>query len=64
MAVCSTGAYDVDEGLMSSFPVRVSGGEYEIVEGLEVNDFARSKIDATVNELREERDSVTELGLI
>ena len=49
---------------MSSFPVRVSGGEYEIVEGLEVNDFARSKIDATVNELREERDSVTELGLI
>jgi malate dehydrogenase len=64
MAVCSTGAYDVDEGLMSSFPVRVSGGEYEIVEGLEVNDFARSKIDATVNELREERDSVRELGLI
>ncbi len=58
MAVCSTGAYDVDEGLMSSFPVRVSGGEYEIVEGLEVNDFARSKIDATVNELREERDGV------
>ena len=41
MAVCSTGAYDVDEGLISSFPVRVSGGEYEIVEGLEVNDFAR-----------------------
>jgi malate dehydrogenase len=49
---------------MSSFPVHVSGGEYEIVEGLEVNDFARSKIDATVNELREERDSVRELGLI
>ena len=64
MAVCSTGAYDVDEGLVSSFPVRVSGGDYEIAEGLEVNDFARSKIDATVNELREERDSVKELNLI
>jgi malate dehydrogenase len=64
MAVCSPGAYDVDEGLISSFPVRVSGGEYEIVEGLEVNDFARSKIDATVTELREERDGVQELGLV
>jgi malate dehydrogenase len=49
---------------MSSFPVRLSGGSYEIAEGLEVGDFARSKIDATVNELREERDSVRELGLI
>jgi malate dehydrogenase len=64
MAVCSPGAYDVDEGLISSFPVRVSGGGYEIAEGLEVDDFARSKIDATVNELREERDSVRELGLV
>ena len=64
MAVPSTGAYDVEEGLMSSFPVRVSGGGYEIVEGLEVGDFARAKIDATVNELKEERDSVRELGLI
>ena len=64
MAVPSTGAYDVEEGLMSSFPVRVSGGGYEVVEGLEVGDFARSKIDATVNELKEERDSVRELGLI
>jgi len=64
MAVPSTGAYDVEEGLMSSFPVRVSGGRYEIAEGLEVDDFARSKIDATVTELKEERDSVRELGLI
>src|SRR5919106_144784 len=64
MAVCSTGAYDVEEGLMSSFPVRLSGGNYEIAEGLEVEDFARGKIDATVNELKEERDSVKELGLI
>ena len=64
MAVPSTGAYDVEEGLISSFPVRVSGGSYEIAEGLEVDDFARGKIDATVNELKEERDSVRELGLI
>jgi malate dehydrogenase len=64
MAVASTGVYDVQEGLMSSFPVRLSGGGYEIVEGLEVDDFARGKIDATVNELKEERDSVRELGLI
>jgi malate dehydrogenase len=64
MAVHSTGAYDVEEGIISSFPVRVSGGGYEIAEGLEVEDFARGKIDATVNELKEERDSVRELGLI
>jgi malate dehydrogenase len=62
--VRSTGAYGVDEGLVSSFPVRVSGGSYEVVEGLEVEDFARSRIDNTVNELREERDAVKELQLI
>jgi malate dehydrogenase len=64
MAVPSRGAYSVDEGLVSSFPVRVSGGDYEVVEGLEIEDFARSKIDNTVNELREERDAVKELQLI
>jgi len=64
MAVVSRGAYGVDEGLISSFPVRVSGGEYEVVEGLDIEDFARSKIDNTVNELREERYAVKELGLI
>jgi len=64
MAVVSRGAYGVDEGLISSFPVRVSGGEYEVVEGLDIEDFARSKIDNTVNELREERDAVKGLGLI
>jgi malate dehydrogenase len=64
MAVRSGGEYDVEEGLISSFPVRCSGGSYEIVEGLEVNDFARSKIDATVNELKEERDAVKELSLV
>jgi malate dehydrogenase len=64
MAVRSGGEYDVEEGIISSFPVRLSGGTYEIAEGLEVDDFARGKIDATVNELKEERDSVQELGLI
>jgi malate dehydrogenase len=64
MVVRSGGEYGVEEGLMSSFPVRVSGGDYEIVEGLEVGDFAQSKIDATVNELKEERDAVKALGLV
>jgi malate dehydrogenase len=64
MAVRSNGEYDVDEGLISSFPLRVSGGSYEIAEGLEVDEFARGKIDTTVGELRDERDSVRELGLV
>jgi len=64
MAVPSDGAYDVDEGLISSFPCTCSGGEWSIVEGLEINDFARSKIEATVNELREEREAVRGLGLL
>jgi malate dehydrogenase len=64
MAVHSNGEYDVDEGLISSFPVRVSGGSYEIAEGLEIDDFARAKIDATANELKEEREGVRELGLV
>jgi malate dehydrogenase len=64
MVVRSGGEYGIEEGLMSSFPVRVSGGSYEIVEGLEVGDFAQSKIDATVNELKEERDAVRQLALV
>jgi malate dehydrogenase len=64
MAVPSDGSYDVDEGLVSSFPVRLSGGSYEIEQGLEIEDFARSKIDNTVAELREERDAVKGLNLI
>jgi malate dehydrogenase len=65
MAVPSDGSYGVEEGLVSSFPVRVTGGgTYSIEEGLEVGEFARSKIDATVNELGEERDAVKGLGLI
>jgi malate dehydrogenase len=64
MAVPSGGQYGVEEGLISSFPVRTSGGSYEIVEGLEVGDFAQSKIDITVDELKGERDAVKDLGLI
>src|SRR5215217_3023316 len=64
MAVPSDGAYGVDAGLISSFPCTCSGGEWKIVEGLEINDFARSKIDATVNELRDEREAVRNLNLI
>jgi malate dehydrogenase len=64
MAVRSNGEYGVEEGLMSSFPLRLSGGGYEIVEGLEVGDFSQSKIDATVAELKEERDAVRELSLV
>ena len=64
MAVVSDGSYGVEEGLISSFPVRVDGGDYAIEQGLEVAEFARAKIDATVNELNEERSSVKELGLV
>jgi malate dehydrogenase len=64
MAVASDGSYGVTEGIISSFPVRVSGGRYEIEQGLEVGDFAQAKIDATVKELTDERAAVSELGLI
>jgi malate dehydrogenase len=64
MAVRSGGEYGVQEGLMSSFPLRFAGGDYEIVEGLEVGGFAQTKIDATVAELTEERDAVRELSLV
>ncbi len=64
MAVASDGSYGVAEGIVSSFPVRVSGGSYEIVEGLAVGDFAQAKIDATVKELTDERAAVERLGLV
>jgi malate dehydrogenase len=64
MAVRSDGSYGVPEGLISSFPVTTSGGSYEIVQGLEIDDFSRGKIDASVAELDDERKAVTELGLI
>jgi malate dehydrogenase len=64
MAVPSKGWYGIDEGIFSSVPVRCSGGSYEVVEGLEVGDFAQSKIDITVGELRDEREAVQKLGLV
>jgi malate dehydrogenase len=64
MAVPSDGSYGVPEGLVSSFPVTCAGGEYRIVQGLEIDDFSRARIDASVAELVEERDAVVELGLI
>jgi malate dehydrogenase len=61
MAIPSDGSYGVDEGLISSFPCTCSGGSYEIVQGLELTDFSRSKIQASVDELKEEREAVEEL---
>ncbi|AXK32925.1 malate dehydrogenase [Streptomyces armeniacus] len=64
MGIPSDGSYGVPEGLISSFPVTCAGGSYEIVQGLEVNDFSRPRIDASVQELAEERDAVRGLGLL
>ena len=64
MAVASDGSYGVVEGIISSFPVRCAGGGYEIVQGLELGEFAQAKLDATVKELTDERAAVSELGLV
>ena len=64
MAVVSDGSYGVPEGLVSSFPVTTKNGEWTIVSGLEIDDFSRTRIDASVAELVEERDAVVELGLV
>ncbi len=64
MAVVSDGSYGVPEGLISSFPVTTKNGDWEIVQGLDIDDFSRGRIDASVAELDEERAAVTELGLI
>jgi malate dehydrogenase len=61
VALCSDGSYGVDEGLIASFPVRSDGQKREIVQGLEINDFSKGKIEATMNELREERELVKDL---
>lgn len=61
MCVCSDGNYGVEKGLISSFPVRSNGQKLEIVQGVPVNDFSRGKIDATINELKEERAMVADL---
>ena len=61
VCVCSDGSYGVDEGLISSFPVRSDGENWEIVQDVVLNDFSRAKIDASITELREERDAVSGL---
>ena len=64
MSVPSDGSYEIPEGLISSFPCTVSSGIYQIVPGLEINDFSRGKINTSVAELVEEREAVRTLGLI
>jgi len=64
MGVPSDGSYGVPEGIISSFPCVCRDGDYEIVQGLDIDDFSREKIDATAAELVAERDAVSELGLI
>jgi malate dehydrogenase len=64
MAIPSDGSYGVPEGIISSFPCVCANGEYSIVQGLEIDEFSRARIDATVAELIEERDEVKKLGLI
>ena len=64
MGIPSDGSYDVPEGIISSFPCTVSNGEYSVVQGLDINDFGRVKIDASTAELVAERDTVSGLGLI
>src|SRR5262249_54116361 len=61
VCVCSDGSYGIEKGLICSFPVRNQGGKLQIIQGLPVNEFSRSKIDATVNELKEEKSLVSEL---
>ena len=61
VCICSDGSYGVEAGLISSFPLRNVGQKLEVVKGLPINDFGRAKIDATVNELKEERGMVGEL---
>jgi malate dehydrogenase len=64
MAIASDGSYGVADGLISSFPVTCNKGSYEVVQGLALDEFSRTRVDASVNELAEERDAVKELGLI
>ena len=64
MGVPADGSYDVAEGIISGYPCTCSGGEYSIVEGLEITDFSRERIAASVAELREERDAVAGMGLV
>jgi malate dehydrogenase len=64
MGVWTSGQYGIEDGLICSLSCRCSGGDYSVEEGLDVEDFARSKIEITVNELKEEREAVRKLGLV
>jgi malate dehydrogenase len=64
MSVPSDGSYGIEEGLISGFPCTCSGGEWTVVDGLDIDDFSRAKIDASASELSDERDAVRELGLV
>ncbi len=64
MGVCSDGSYGIAEGLISGFPCTCAAGEFAIVEGLDIDEFSRTKIDASIAELTSERDTVAEQGLI
>jgi malate dehydrogenase len=61
VCVCSDGSYGIDKGLMASFPIRVTDGKWEMVQDVPVNEFSAGKIEATVQELREEREAVSDL---
>jgi malate dehydrogenase len=64
MAIPSDGSYGIEEGIFCGHPCTCSGGEYQVVPGLDIDEFSRSRIDATVAELRDERDAVKQLGLV
>ncbi|MEC9091655.1 MAG: malate dehydrogenase, partial [Planctomycetota bacterium] len=61
VCVCSNGEYDTEPGLITGFPVRSDGTGWEVVPGLPIDDFSRGKIEATINELREEKSLVADL---
>ncbi len=61
MAICSDGSYGIEKGLIYSYPVTVTNGKISIVQGLEINDFSRNKMDVTEEELQEERDAIKHL---
>ncbi len=61
MAVPSDGSYGIKEGIIYSYPVTCRNGEYQVVQGLSIDEFSRGRMDATEKELREERDGVKEL---
>ncbi len=61
LCLCSDGSYGVEKGLISSFPIRSNGQQIEVVQGLPINEFSQGRIDATINELKEERSMVSEL---